>query len=723
MRRRLLLHLLAASLLVLPSAATAADGAADAAAPAVRADGPFLLSADRVTYDQNLDTVSAEGRVEISSDERILKADRITYGIREGLVRASGNISLMEPDGTVVFAEHMELDESLETGFIRGVRMLLEDGARFAANGGRRFADGRTELAKAVFSPCKLCPEHPERAPLWQIKAVRVIHDGRRKVVKYKDAVLEFFGVPIAYTPYFEHPDPTVERRSGFLTPRFGSSSELGLKAEVPYFFNLAPDRDLTVAPLFTSKEGVVLQGEYRAMTERGRYQVAGSGTYVNKRDDTNRELDEKEVRGHLAAEGRFDIDDSWRWGFDANRATDDTYLRRYGFSSADTLTSDIYIEGFRGRRYASASAFTFQDLRRGDDAGTTPVVAPLLDYELVSDPSRLGSRYRLQMNGVSLQRSDGTDTTRLSARGTWELPYTSPIGEVYTLSAGLGGDLYWLDDVADGGVLGDALEDGFVGRVLPVVSLDWRFPFIRREGTVRQLIEPMVQFVYSPDDGKTAEIPNEDSLSVEFDDTNLFSRNRFPGFDRLETGPRLNYGVKASVYGESGGYSSLTLGQVQRLEDDDSFDVNSGLFEASSDVVAALTLSPSEVFDLASRMRLDPHDLAVRRSELYTSLGPKWFRFSGSYVFFDDDSTADQLDEREEIFLSTRLRLNRYWSLSASGRRDLADDRTISAGTGLRYEDECLIFEVAFERDFTRDRDVEPSTNLNFRVVLKGLN
>jgi LPS-assembly protein len=694
------------------------------AEPRISTQGPFLLSADRVIYDQNLETVTAEGNVEISDDERTLKADRISYSIRQGIVRASGNISLMEPSGNVVFAEHMELEESLRTGFVQGIRVLLEENVRFAANSGQRFADGRTELDKAVYSPCKLCPDHLERAPLWQIKAVRVIHDAERKVVQYKDATLELYGVPILYTPYLEHPDPTVKRRSGFLAPRFGSSSELGFKAEIPYFFNLAPNRDLTVAPLVTSKEGVVLQAEYRALTERGQFEVAGSGTYVDKRSDTNRRLDEKEFRGHLAATGRFDIDETWRWGFDANRATDDTYLRRYDFSSADTLTSDLYVEGIRDRGYASASAFAFQGLRVEDDDGTAPLVAPLLDYEYLSEPSRLGNRYGLRLSGVSLQRLDGTDTARLSARGTWELPYTSRIGELYTFAAGLSGDLYWLDDVAEGGVLGDSLEDGFAARAQPFVSLDWRLPLVRREGSVRQLIEPIVQFVYSPDEARTADLPNEDSISVEFDDTNLFSRNRFPGFDRLETGPRLNYGIKASVYGQSGGYSSLMLGQVQRLDDDDSFDVNSGLFERSSDLVGVLTISPSEVFDLMSRMRLDPDDRDLRRGEIYATLGPEWLRLTGSYAFFDKDLTADQLDEREEVFLSTRLRLSQYWSLSASGRRDLSSDGgTINAGAGLNYEDECLIFTVAFERDFTRDRDVEPSTNLNVRVVLKHLN
>ncbi len=702
-----------------------APGAAQSSKPGdISPEGPFLLSADEVTYDVEKQLVTASGNVEISDRDRVLFADTISYSLPDGIVRASGNISLIEPSGAVIFAEQLELDDTLKTGFISGVRMLMADDSRFAANGARRYANGDTELAKAVYSPCKLCPGHPERAPLWQIKASRVIHDSERKVIKYKNAVLEIFGVPVVYTPYFEHSDPTVKRKSGFLPPRFGTSSELGFKAEIPYFFNIAPNRDLTVAPLFTSEEGVVLAGEYRAMTLRGQYEIAGSGTYVDKRNDLNERQDEMEVRGHLASKGRFDIDDTWRWGFDANRTTDDTYLRRYDISSADTLTSDLFLEGFHGRSYANASAFAFQGLRIDDDAGTTPFVAPLLEYQYVSDPTSYGSRYVIDLNAVSLQRREGTDTARLSVRSNWNLPYTSPIGDVYTLSAGLAGDVYWINDAGQGGALDGPADDGVEGRVMPQLALDWRYPFVRQNDTTRQLIEPVAQLVYSPDVDNSSNIPNEDSISVEFDETNLFSQNRFPGFDRIETGLRLNYGFKASLYGDGGGYTNATIGQVLRLDNNSDFDINSGLSNDSSDIVAAVTIAPNEHIDLVGRIRVDPDDLTVRRNEVYAAFSIDRLQLTGSYVFFDEDLTADLLDQREELFVSGKFEITPNWSFSSQLRRDLSSDGgTINAGAGLRYENECLIFEVAFERDFTRDRDVEPSTNLNFRVVLKTLN
>lgn len=686
-------------------------------------DVPFLLSADEVIYDNELEIVTATGNVEISQNDRVLLADTINYNLRDGIVTASGNISLLEPSGDVLFAEYLELDDELTSGFVRSIRVLMTDQSRFAANGARRFPDERTEMSKAVYSPCALCPDNPDRPPLWQLKAVKIIHDRKEQTVRYQDAFLELYGIPVAYTPFFQHTDPTVKRKSGFLAPEVGSDSDLGFTLRVPYYFNLAPNRDATFSPLFTSDEGVVLAGEYRARTESGQYQLAGSATYVKKRDDDNNELDDREIRGHIVGDGRFDIDDTWRWGFDVSRATDDTYLSRYNISSDDTLTSDLFVEGFRGRNFASASGFAFQGLEVDDDPDDTPLVLPLLEYSYVGLPSARGDRFGLDLNLVSLYRTGGTDTRRASARGHWELPYIGPAGDVYRLTAALWGDAYWVNDVDNVNVQDDPTDSGFEGRFLPQLALEWRYPFVRTQGTVRQYVEPIVQAIAAPYGSNPSGIRNEDSLSLEFDDTNLFSLNRFPGYDRVETGPRINYGVKASAYGESGGYATALLGQVLRFKDDDTFAEETGLDDRRSDYVAAISIVPSDFLDFTNRVRLDRDDLTLRRNEIYASVGPKWLRLTTSYVQLDRELTADELGAREEIFVSGRAQLNEYWSATAQTRRDLTDDGgTIRTTFGLEYLDECIGFDLIFDRNFTRDRDVEPSTSVKFRVRLRHL-
>jgi LPS-assembly protein len=701
-----------------PGPAMAQDGARE------MGGAPFLLSADRMIYDNQLGQVTAQGNVEISSGGRVLLADSVNYNQRDGVVTASGNLTMMEPGGEVIFAEHLRLSADLTEGFIENIRVRLTDQSRFAANSAQRRRGGRLEMRKAVYSPCELCKKNPDRAPLWQLKAERVIYNRLDHDIEYRHAVLEIYGVPIAYTPYFRHADPLTPRKSGFLAPALGSSSELGSTIQIPYFWAMDRARDLTFAPIFTSEQELVLTGEYRALTALGGFEGEASLTYTNKRNDNNDRLDAKEIRGHIDATGRFDIDQTWNWGFDLARSTDDTYLSRYDFSGDDTLTTSLFVEGFRGRHYMAAAAHAFQGLDADDDPGATPLVAPLLDYAISLQPERLPGRLYFGASSVSLYRSDGFDSRRVSADGRWRIPYVAPAGDIYTFTASLGLDLYHLNDfVQTGRGAKGASGNGFEARFRPTLALDWRFPFIRRQGTVRQVIEPVAQLILTPYGGNPKEIPNEDSRSLEFDDTNLFSLNRFPGHDRVESGPRANLGLKAAAYGTSGGYTALTVGQVFRAKDDDTFAPQSGLEDHRSDYVMALTIAPSPFFDLTNRLRLDRNKFSLRRNEIYFSIGPANLRFNTSYVSLERDQTVDELGAREELYNALRWKIDQRWIATAESRRDLSEGGSqIRASAGIQYLDECIGFGLTIERKFTRDRDVAPSTSLNFRFLLQNL-
>ena len=712
-RRLLAIALLALGLSAPDARAQIAD--ADSSAPVV-------LRADNVGYDSQQGIVIATGNVEVAQNDRILLADRITYDKRTDTVTASGNVSLLEPSGDVLFAEEIELTDQMKEGVMRDIRIILADDSRIAANGAVRSGGYRTEMRQAVYSPCKLCPENPDAAPLWQLKAARVVHDQRRHDIEYSDVYLEAFGVPIAYTPFFSHPDPTVKRRRGFLTPTYGSNSALGLSLQVPYYFNLAPNRDATLAPIFTTKEGPVLAGEYRAQTESGVYHLAGSFTNPERRGLNGETIGGRDPRGHIEGIGTFRLTDTWRWGYELERSTDDTYLKRYNFSNEDTLTSRLYLEGIDGRNFAGINGYAFQGLEIDDDPGQTPLVLPIAEYNLVLDNGLLGGNYTFDANLMALSRTEGTDTRRLSVDGGWHLPFVGGAGDIYSLNAQLRGDLYWVDDLANRGRPGSG--DEVTGRIVPSLSLDWRYPWIRQAGTTRQIIEPVAKIAVSPYGGNPGGIPNEDSQDFEFDHTNLFDLMRFPGLDRVEGGPRASYGLRMGVYGISGGRTTAFFGQSYRVKADSTFERGSGLEDNFSDFVGTINISPARFVDLSYRFRLDHDDLSPRRSEVDLAGGPDWLRVNLGYLSLDDapDNLDDSVGAREELKLSARIRYGENWSFTANTRRNLTTDNTVNYGFGINYTDECLTFSTRFVRSFTQDRDVEPTTSIQFVVTLRSL-
>jgi LPS-assembly protein len=683
-------------------------------------ESPILLTADQVTYDEELGIVTASGNVEVAQGGRVLQADTLTYNERAKTVTASGNVALLEPSGDVLFADYVELTDDLEEGIVENIRLLMADRSRAAAARGIRTSGNRTVLEKAVFSPCELCPEDPTRAPLWQIKAVRVVHDQEEKTIEYQDAWMEIFGVPIAYTPYFSHPDPTVDRKSGFLSPTLGLSDTLGFNFRTPYYINIAPDKDATVTPLVTTRQSVVLLGEYRQRFNDGEIELGGSGT-VAERDGKG-----SEFRGHIDSFGRFDIDEHWRWGFDANRATDKTYLRFYDFDSDPILTSRAFTEGFYDRNYASIEALAFQGTRSFDNNEESPIITPLANYHFISEPDPYGGHFTADANFLVLSRIEGRDSRRLSLVSGWTRPYVAPAGDIYRFGASLQSDVYWVDGVDPDSDQQDPTGDtfsGVEGRLFPQAFLEWRYPFVRHGETLDQVVEPIASVVVGPNNGNPDRIPNEDSLDIEFDDTSLFRPNRFTGRDRVDTGQRINYGLQWSGYGRGDGYAEVFLGQSYQLDDSTEFPKGSGLEDNLSDIVGRLEASPHRYLDLLYRFRFSAEDLDPQRNEVRLRAGPPVFNLSLSYAYLNADATAsEEFDDREEISGVIRSRLTENWSAFVTGRRDIAASRTLSYGGGVGYADDCFDIRLTFRRNFYRNAEIEPETAILLTVGFKYL-
>lgn len=712
---------LAIVLAAAPLPAVAQEAAPDAGAATGTEE--VLLQADLVTYDESLGVVSASGNVELYQGARILLADTVTYNLRTEVVTATGNVVLLEPTGEVLFADYAELTDDLARGFVDNIRILLGDNARIAANEGERTDGGRfTRLNRAVYSPCELCPEDPTRPPLWQLRAVRVTHDAETQDVIYRDARLELFGVPVFYTPYFSHPDPTVDRRSGFLAPVVGFSDELGFSIRTPYYLDIAPDKDATLAPGWSEEDGPFLRAEYRQRFARGRLLVDASGAYAERVEGNGAERIQRgrSLRGHLFGTALFDLSPTWRAGADIARTTDDTYLRRYRITEEDLLESRVYGEYFRGRDYGFIGAYDFQDLRPGANTDD-PLILPYADFSFLGEPdSLLGGRLSLDVGLLGLNRDNGRDVRRLATAAGWQRRYITDFGAVATLTGRMRADGYVVRTSPPAGSATDRNLNDL--RLFPTAQAMVRYPLSRQSGRLHQLIEPIAALTVAPSRDADRDIPNEDSLDLEFDETNLFRINRFPGIDRLEGGQRIDYGVRIGVFGFRGGRSSLFLGQSYRFQDDETFPSGSGLEDRLSDIVGRLEVAPNRYLDLIYRFRLNKERLDPRRHELAAVAGPPIFRPSVSYISVDRLAGTGTGEDREELTLGLTSNFARHWTFGGVHTVNLAAGSATTTQLTLTYEDECFLFQVVAERDYTVRSGLESGDSIFFRLVFRTL-
>jgi LPS-assembly protein len=691
------------------------------AAAQARTEDDVLLTADELEHDETTGMVTARGSVELVQGDRMLLADAISYNEAQNTVIATGAVSLVEPSGEVIFSDYVELRDDLKNGFLRNLRILLSDGSRFAANQAERRDGNAKIMSQAVFSPCNLCKEDPESAPFWQIKARKVIHDEVRRNIEYEDATLEIFGVPVIYTPYLLHPDPTVERRTGLLAPTMGHSDELGTIFGQPFFYTMGHSRDLEVEPIIFSKEGVVLRGRYRERMPKGYLDLAGTLAYVDQ-SNGGVQTDDPGLEGSADLAGRFSLNDTWRAGFDYEQSSARTYLKRYRLDEREALTSRVFAEGFRQRSYAAVNAYKFQGLNAGDDRARSPIIAPMMEYNFIGEPDSGGARWEADANLMSLSRQSGADSRRLATRVGWVLPYVAPEGDVYTLTAQLRGDVYQTGDLTLDS--GEVIHDELTARVVPQIGLDWRYPWVRRTGSGSQVIEPIVNLVAASNGGNPQEISNEDSQAFEFDDTNLFAMNRYEGIDRLTDGARVDYGVRIGLFSDDGGFSNILIGQSYRFWGGSSFDEGTGLDDSVSDLVGRVQMSPAKGIDLLYRFRLDKDDLKPQRSELGARISNSSMTVNADYVILDEQVSTAAFGSREQLDLTVHARLNENWGANLRLVQDLSEDtnRTRKAGIGLVYSNECVSIGMEYERTDLEDADIEPEDRIFVRLNFKYL-
>ena len=357
----------------------------------------MLVRAEEINYDYTNERVSAVGNVQIYYGDSTLEADRVIYDQKTKRLHAEGNVRLTNPDGTVTLGNIMDLGDDFRDGFVDSLRLEGPDQTRLAAARAERSSGNYTVFESGVYTACEPCKEDPRKPPKWQVKAARIIHDQGEKMMYFENARLEFFGVPLAQVPFFSAPDPTVKRKTGVLVPTYHSSSVYGIGVSIPYFWAVAPSYDFTFTPMITSRQGPLLQGEWRQRLLSGSYMVRGSGVFQFDKDVFSTPPPRPIATGAVAWKRR-DSSISRRSGCGAGTARCSRtrpIFRTMGCNknvqaanllklTPDNALSQLYLAGRGERSYFDARALHFLGFSLLDDQKQIPIVHPVMDHDYV---------------------------------------------------------------------------------------------------------------------------------------------------------------------------------------------------------------------------------------------------------------------------------------------------------------------------------------------------
>jgi LPS-assembly protein len=533
------------------------------------------------------------------------------------------------------------------------------------------------------------------------------------------------------------------------------------------YFWALAPNYDLTVTPTLSSKQGLLLQTEWRHRLLNGSYSIKAAGIF--QADPTgfekrftpvypgDKDPGDRLFRGSIDTTGQFALNNNWVWGWDGSLVTDrmviqDYALRTY-FAMMDPLksggletVSQLYLTGRGAHSYFDARVMYFYGLSAIDVQSQLPIVHPVIDYQNKKNEPFLGGEFSYRANITSLTRESadfdpitqnafntgqcdrvtadpsvktpmdcilrgfpGT-YSRASAEATWKRTLIDPWGEKWTPFVSLRGDIAALSVQNETGVANYLpTGDSSVGRFMPAVGLEYRYPFISVHSWGTQTIEPVAQLIISPNETQIGKLPNEDAQSLVFDDSNLFSLNKFSGWDRIEGGTRLNAGIQYTAHFNNAGSFNALFGQSYQLFGQNSFAIadtvntglSSGLAKPRSDYVARVAYQPDNIYSVISRFLIDEDTFAVRRVEVEGRANFDRWQLMALYGNYDAQPEIGFLTRRQGVTGQVTFKFTQNWSVLASARYDLEAKQFNQTRVGLGYIDDCFAISLNYITDY----------------------
>ena len=686
-------------ILVLPHGAKAESAKAERA----------TLDAAEISVDDTKGLISARGNVEARAQNRSLRAESLSYDRDKQQFIVPGKLSLTENNGETLRAANAIIDNALEKGRFNKLRLETANSGRMQAQAAER--DGAIlQLEDAIYTSCPECAD-PDDAPLWQIRASRITYDRAAQNVTYSHPRLEVFDLPVFYLPYMAHAGPEIDKRSGFLTPSLAGSSDFGTAVDMPYFFNLAPNYDLTLTPRFSDQQEPFITGEWRHLTGNGSYRLTG---YIHRPQDELALDSDQELRRGIIGDGQFALGD-WSLGFALQDATDDLFFRRYKISNAARLTSNLSAQRRFGNHFISLEAFHFRETLSPETASTVGAILPSLTHHYdFAEPIFRGA-LAMTNSLTHRQRDLDVDETRLSSMLNWSWRHITQGGFVLSANNRLILDAYDFT-IEDGDASSSSAEA--IDEVLSANSAAFTlaYPLQRMAENDRQTLSPKLQLVLADADDDYDAIPHIDQTARDLTRSQLFQP-----LTPKDEASRVNLGLDHELNYKDRLTSRFFIGQSYNLSDED-FDMRSGFGEDRSALITEAALYAGAL-SLTQQARFSDDGSALLRSDSKMALAFEAFNIGFDHSFYEAGQTGSNADDRlEEATGQLGWQMSQNWRLDASLRENLEEKERVRADAAFTYEDDCTLITISFDRDYSRVGNIEPDTSVSFTFTLKTI-
>ena len=697
---------LLAALLILVSGAQFARAQVPGAAPAPKPKGPTTIDAQSIEGVSELE-VTARGRVEFQREDLTAYAEFLRYNQEFGRIEADGGVRLLR-GADRFFGPRLRYNTRDDTGVFEGANFILQGETTTMRGSAERLEFLGTDLYRLVKGSFTSCEPGKED---WQFEAGELEIDNERSVATVRDGRFRFFDTTLLPLPYGSF-SLDKQRKSGFLTPRISQSTRRGAEVGVPYYWNIAPERDLTVTPSFMAKRGAQLKTDFRYMdrTYTGdlRYELVPHDKVLGASRSAFTLLHQQQITPQLA--GTLDL----------NKVSDSRYfvdLTSHVNQVSTGILQQTATLNYSGGAFGIPYYFntTLQRWQVLQDP-LSPIVAPyarLPQLSFGATRNDIAGRFDVALPGEYVRFSHPTlvEGTRLSFNPTLTAPFLAP-GYFVTPKLGLRHADYHLTHLAPG-------QPDKQSVSVPWMSLDSGLIFDRDVNwfgqSLTQTLEPRVFYVYAPNRNQS-QIPIFDTALTDFNYAQIFTENRFAGGDRFGDANQLTVAASSRLLTPNGEeLLRATIGQRYYLADE-----KVGLTPASllrtrneSDLLASVggRLGPNFSFDTA--VQYNPQQSRAERYSVSARYAPEIAKVVNASYRFNRETQIKQIDLTGQWPVATGWYAIGRWNYS------LSDSRLLEGIAGMEYNAGCWVFRGAFQR--LQAAAQTTSTGIFFQLEFNG--
>ena len=645
-------------------------------------DNEIIINADEILILDNGNKIKASGDIKIKTSEFDSTSDNSTYNKELNQIKSSGNIIIKDNLNNYYYFDYLTTDKNFETALGSNVKVRTSDNARIVGKSFSRQKSNFNQINNASYTPCLSENYLIKNCPGWKLDAKKVIHDTEKKTIYYENTVLSILNIPILYTPFFSHPDPSVKKKSGILMPIITSDNTLGTTLSVPLFYNIANNYDVTITPTIQTKADDYYSLNYRHLTENHMFNLESSISSNESNTGT---------KNHIFIDGNVK-NPYGKFEYKIQTSNNDTYLRKNQINDLTILRSGLSFTKEMQNSYLDFKSHSYKHLNNIPNQ-KWEYIYPSINYNIYNfnDPF-LNKNWEVKNAFLNYRDIDKNYKQEISS----EIISNNTI---VLKNVGLR-----FENVLQNRVIyyNDTENDFNQVRVFPQLSSKISFPLIKNDSKKSQILEPVLMPIIAPYNNYR----NDQNVS----NSNIFSLNRETSLSQWESGPRLNYGLNWLV-----SYDDLAIntnvGQSLKLNKE-----SNESKEEKSDYFITNIIDFKSFGYIKTDLTIDSENIYLKDNNINTSINIGNIKFGFDY----DYESNNRIKTSEQISIGTKVNLRKDINLIASIRKDLMKEKSIGNALGLHYENDCLAINFDYFKDFTAVGDIKDSHGFSFTITLK---